>query len=56
MRRHTRPNRCFSGRHLWTCVPVALALVLDTRAAAAKECHGETPHEMTDSMRWEATP
>jgi hypothetical protein len=43
MRRHKRPNRFFTSRHLWTCVAVTLALVLDARAASAKECRGETP-------------
>src|SRR4030095_6019187 len=43
MRRHQSPNRFFTGRHLWTCVAVTLALALDGRAAAAKECRRETP-------------
>jgi hypothetical protein len=43
MREHTRPNRFLSGRHLWTCVAVTLALALDARAALAKECRRETP-------------
>ena len=43
MRRHKHPDRFFTGRHLWTCVLVTLALALDARAAASKECRGETP-------------
>src|SRR5712691_6087913 len=42
MNQQTSPYRFTTGRHLWLCVVVALALALGTQAAVAKECHRET--------------
>ena len=36
---HGYTTRC----HLWVVMMVALGLALSTQAAAAKECHQETP-------------
>lgn len=36
-------HRCTTGGYLWLCLAVALGLALDSQAAAARECHRETP-------------
>lgn len=43
MRWHKSRNRFFTGRHLFTCAAVSVALALGAPAAAAKECRRETP-------------
>jgi hypothetical protein len=32
-----------TGRHIWVAMTVAIVLALGSQAAAAKECHRETP-------------
>lgn len=39
----TLQHGCTTGRHLWLCISVTLGLALGSQAAAARECHRETP-------------
>ncbi len=43
MNQQTSPYRFTTGHHLWMVMMVALGLTLGTQAAAARECHRETP-------------
>src|SRR6266851_5010129 len=43
MNQQTSPYRFITGHHLWMVMMVALGLTLGTQAAAARECHRETP-------------
>jgi hypothetical protein len=36
-------HRCTTGGYLWLCLAVALGLAPGSQAAAARECHRETP-------------
>ena len=43
MNLRTLRHTCTPGRHLWLCLALTLGLALGARAAAARECHRETP-------------
>lgn len=43
MNQLTLPQRFTTGQSLWLIIAVALGLSLGSQAAAAKECHRETP-------------